>query len=333
MSGHGRSRLGLQAFVRSWWHRARYGARAIVLAYHRVARLQSDPFGLAVTPSHFHEHLEVLMGVGTPVRFDELHRSLSRASRRETLVCVTFDDGYADNLHVARPLLERHAIPATVFITSGQLDGAREFWWDEIDQLIELEDDEQFGRAPDSSGPPSIPRGTPAKSDRVRTLREQLYSMSARERTDLLNERWNERGATPTVRPTHATLSSMGVAELARDGLIEIGAHTVSHPHLPALSPQAQDREIVSSKRALEELVDAPVTSFAYPFGATSSSTRDRVKNAGFSAACTVEPDCLSGATDRWMIPRLLVPDCNGDELAGILRSHLARAPRSGVGA
>ena len=51
---------------------------------------------------------------------------------------LTFDDGYADNLQQAAPLLVRHEIPATVFVTAGQLRRPNEFWWDELERLLLL---------------------------------------------------------------------------------------------------------------------------------------------------------------------------------------------------
>ena len=58
-------------------------------------------------------------------------RKISRRS-----IVITFDDGYADNLYNAKPLLERYKIPATVFVTSGHIYAQEEFWWDELDRVL-----------------------------------------------------------------------------------------------------------------------------------------------------------------------------------------------------
>src|SRR5262249_41133353 len=82
------------------------------------------------------EQLEVIRRYGFPVRLQQLVGALRDSKVPNRAVVVTFDDGYADNLHQAKPLLERYDIPATVFVTVGQVGSRREFWWDELDRLL-----------------------------------------------------------------------------------------------------------------------------------------------------------------------------------------------------
>src|SRR5258707_784388 len=103
--------------------RDRLRGRRVVLLYHRIARIERDPWSLCVTPEHFAEHLDVLRA-WRRVRLDQI--GSGRLS-----VAITFDDGYADNLHEAARLLIRSDTPATFFLATGYLGGAREFWWDE----------------------------------------------------------------------------------------------------------------------------------------------------------------------------------------------------------
>ena len=122
----------LRRAVRSLRNRLMPGG--LILLYHRVAEVQSDPWSLSVTPRHFAEQLEVLRKVGRPVRLCHLVKNLGEGKSRPLV--VTFDDGYADNLHNAKPLLERYEIPATIFLTTGCIGQDREFWWDELDRLL-----------------------------------------------------------------------------------------------------------------------------------------------------------------------------------------------------
>ena len=89
----------------AWRLTGRSRAAGLVLMYHRVAEVDNDPWALAVSPRHFDEHLQVLRAsyqTATP-------RQVAAATDGEEValgtVVVTFDDGYADNLHLAKPLL------------------------------------------------------------------------------------------------------------------------------------------------------------------------------------------------------------------------------------
>ena len=114
-----------------------FASRAIILLYHRVADLLSpDPFLLGVTPQHFLEHLEILRKHGELMQLQQLTRALRNGDLPRRAVAITFDDGYANNLYHARPLLERFDAHATVFVTSGYVGEQREFWWDELERLL-----------------------------------------------------------------------------------------------------------------------------------------------------------------------------------------------------
>src|SRR5205085_2421930 len=82
-----------------------------------VASDHRDPFQLCVHPTNFAAQLEVLREVADVVPLTELWRRRAKR-RRRPLVALTFDDGYADNLLNAAPLLERGGLPATVYVSS-----------------------------------------------------------------------------------------------------------------------------------------------------------------------------------------------------------------------
>jgi peptidoglycan/xylan/chitin deacetylase (PgdA/CDA1 family) len=103
----------------------------IILMYHRVGDVVPDPWELCVSPANFEEHLEVLRKYScVPLE------QMEDGKRTDRCVALTFDDGYADNLHNAIPALERFNILATFFITTGGIGSDREFWWDELERAI-----------------------------------------------------------------------------------------------------------------------------------------------------------------------------------------------------
>ena len=75
--------------------------------------------------------------------------------------------------------------------------------------------------------------------------------------------------------------------QVARNGLIEIGAHTVHHYSLRGLDPELAKYEIEESKKELEKIIGIPVVSFAYPDGSFDDQAIKIVRDAGFKSAVT----------------------------------------------
>jgi peptidoglycan/xylan/chitin deacetylase (PgdA/CDA1 family) len=118
-------------------------------------------------------------------------------------------------------------------------------------------------------------------------------------------------------------LDARGLAELAAPDVaaaVEIGAHSVTHPHLDLLGPRAAAREIVESGRRLEEWVGRPVTSFAYPHGSHSRRTRALTIEAGYRTAHAVRNALSHPADDAFAVSRFTVRAATTDErVAGVL--------------
>jgi peptidoglycan/xylan/chitin deacetylase (PgdA/CDA1 family) len=84
-------------------------------------------------------------------------------------------------------------------------------------------------------------------------------------------------------------------------------AHTVTHPNLTALAPDAAEREIAGSKRALESRLGRAVTGFCYPAGLYGARERELVARAGFAVATTCEPGANTPASDPLALRRTAV--------------------------
>jgi peptidoglycan/xylan/chitin deacetylase (PgdA/CDA1 family) len=315
-------------------------APAAILMYHRVTELPNDPHLLAVSPGHFGEHLDAIRAIGVPLRVAELVGALEQGRVPRGGVVVTFDDGYADNLHAAKPLLARHDVPATVYVTAGQVGGQREFWWDELDRLLL-----QPGELPpvlrlslnggtrewrlDGAGRYTEHERTrhrdwhierpddPGPRQRLfRALFEVLYRLPTEEKWRLLEEVRTWASASPVARPSHRTLTSEELAQLTGDGLVDIGAHTMTHPVLATLPPADQRKEILESKSCLEAMLGRPVASFAFPHGSTTPEAVASLAQAGFTSACSSLPAAVFRGADRFHLPRLVVRDWDGDAFA-----------------
>lgn len=316
--------------------------KALILLYHRIARLRSDPWALAVTPRRFGEHLEVLRRVARPMELGELSRSLLDGSVPDGAVVVTFDDGYADNLHNAKPLLKRYGVPATIFIPSGFLGSEKEFWWDELDRLLlqpgklpgrlslningntfgwELAEVARYrlSEAREHRGWRAWKKPPTPRHSIYQSLWKALHSMPEDDRHSVLEElrRWANIGA--SGRPAHRTLSLEEVRNLAQGRPIDVGAHTVTHPALSTLSIAKQRDEIMSSKSQLEEILGRPVHSFAYPYGKPSdysADTTNLVRESGFLCACVNFAGVVERSTGMYELPRVHVPNLDQGRFA-----------------
>src|SRR5262245_45583277 len=103
------------------------------LNYHRIGEAGRSVYdrGLwSATADDFDAQVGWLKSHFDIIRPDDLPAAL--AARRGRHVLITFDDGYRDNYADAFPVLKRHGVPATFFITTGFIDDARLSWWDEI---------------------------------------------------------------------------------------------------------------------------------------------------------------------------------------------------------
>jgi peptidoglycan/xylan/chitin deacetylase (PgdA/CDA1 family) len=250
------------------------GHRSLILLYHRIDRPATDPWRLAVSPVHFAEHMEVLRGTGyEPVPLGELARALRAGRPLSRAVAVTFDDGYADNLECGLPVLERHGIPATVYVTAGPEAQAREFWWKQLEALF-LEpgllphtvqvDGADFSWTWSFNGSSTwtaeqarahldwcATDAGPAPSPRhsaFRSLLSALEPMASDRRNVVLAQLHQAAEADVGPRSSHRLMNAEQLRQLTASGLVDVGAHTLTHPHLSALGVDEQRTEIVGSK-------------------------------------------------------------------------------------
>jgi peptidoglycan/xylan/chitin deacetylase (PgdA/CDA1 family) len=108
------------------------------------------------------------------------------------------------------------------------------------------------------------------------------------------------------------------IAEIRARG-IEIGAHSHRHFQLDTLPEALMRKEIAQNKHILEDRLDAPIRSFAYPFGYSSPKVRQIVREVGFTSACAVKHAFCSEVSDPFALPRLMVESRPDIEVFGAL--------------
>ena len=312
----------------SRWLQARVLGGALILGYHRVANVSLDQDKACVTPKHFAEQLEVLSKYAYPIRLCELVQQLKEGSLQPRSVAVTFDDGYADNLYQAKPILEKYAIPATIFICTGY--AGKEFWWDELESLVMLSQAELSALCLEARGIRFVWEQSKERPETDvdvrmkfhRALYNFLLTLDVEEQNHAMN----------TIRTWSGVSSGKAIAramthdelmQIVDDGLIEIGAHTLHHPMLPQLSIGRQREEIISSKQDLEALLDRRVDGFAYPNGRATDDAKRILREAGFVFACTSLHDVVRPASDLYELTRFWQRDVDGDRFLQGLKAWM----------
>jgi len=336
--------------------RAARGGAVVFVTYHRVHDRPSDPEAIRVGTTNFAEHVAAYASRFTPLTAGEVFERMRKgmALPRDGVV-VTVDDGYSDCLTTVLPVLERHGVLATIFVSSGFVGSELEMWWDEIERVCFVELDlpavvtaqvDGIGfayplgegasvEAETAAGLQSWNVTMPAAHPRhslYLALRDYLHPLSGAQRRDVLEQLRELAGISDGARVHNRGLAEPEVRALTASGLVEIGAHTVTHPSLASL-PQAQQRsEILQGVESLSEITGSRPVSFSYPYGTYDSFTEQTaaiVREAGLVGACTTELGrrlpwgSVSVRSERYEVPRTASANVGGDEMAALVAKRL----------
>jgi peptidoglycan/xylan/chitin deacetylase (PgdA/CDA1 family) len=234
-----------------------------------------------------------------PLDLGEAAQRLREGTLPANAVCVTFDDGYANNLTVAQPILEKYGIPATVYVATAFSHG--ENMWN--DRIIHLFSDPR--RQTLQLGDHTVELGDWEQrrliAERCLVELKYLPVKDRLERVAALYQAANAEEQAPLMMTPDQlrALSNTGV---------EIGAHTVNHPILRLLPESEQRHEIQQSKTDLESWTGKQVHHFAYPNGVIDrdldAATVRCVQEAGFSTAVVTNKGTSSKRTSPLLLRR-----------------------------
>ncbi len=294
----------------------------MILTYHRVLE-QRDPL-LPSEPDaeRFAAQMAVLAEHCTELPLPEAVRRLREGTLPPVAVCITFDDGYRNNLDVATPVLQRFGLPATVFVMQKAIEVG--IMWNDL--VIEA-----VRHAPATMDLAHVGLGNvtvPPCAERASFLPRVLEAFKYRS----MQERWHDARElyqrTAVGPPPRLMLNESELHRLAQAG-IDVGGHTVNHPILATLPEDEARREIVDGADWLARAIGRRPVSFAYPNGRRGRDfdavhmkiTRD----AGFELGVSTEWSCATSDSDPYALPRVSFCDSPASRLAWrMTRSYLA---------
>jgi peptidoglycan/xylan/chitin deacetylase (PgdA/CDA1 family) len=208
------------------------------------------------------------------------------------------DDCYRDTFEEIVPLFRAHGAPVTLFVTTGIPDATMSMWHAGLEDIILSQD--QIAHD--------------GRTVEVETAQEKRAAYATIERAwegpragALYSAFCAENGFDETrLREKHALSWDM-LQLLARDPLVEIGAHTVDHPRVSALAEAEALAELEACRRRLRERLGLEIRHFAFPFGrAADAGERDfeLARRAGFSSAATTRKGVMRRPSNVFSLPR-----------------------------
>lgn len=319
----------IQAFGADRWLAPAARGLGVILTFHHVSPDPVPAFApnrlLSITPDFLDLTLRELDARGFDIiGLDAVPDRLAARDYGPPFAVLTFDDGYRDNVEHARPVLERHGAPWTLFVASGFADQRGRLWWIELERAIARLDRVRIdihGRSLD----------LPARSPQEKALAfEALYRDLRRGSETALLDRiadlCRQADLTPGGIAPELCLSWDELRALGRDPAVTFGAHTVSHPMLAKHDTATAAREIAESRARIEAELGRAIRHLSYPVGdPTSAGPREFALAAdqGFATAVTTRPGHLFAdhAGHLRALPRVSINGCHQSRaaLAGLL--------------
>ncbi len=311
--------------------------------YHRVAAPAADIWDIAVSPENFEQHLKILRKKGNVQPLRQLVAELRDGKLQKNSIAITFDDGYIDNFAVAKPLLEQYGLPATFFITSGNIGKDEEFWWEELEHIllftpklpqtfsaevgegpftfdlqaethltVELRQRHIYWNACDEAPPTR-------RAELFLALWQQLKPLPYIAQKELLGHIRDWAGVPVSRRAAYRSMTAAQLQEMGRGSLFDIGAHTVTHAALGMHRLPVQEQELRDNRQYLTAVTGADIPLLAYPYGNYNSDTLAAAVNTGFAAAFTTEEKAVKKRSSLYRLGRLQVKNLPGQAFAAQL--------------
>ena len=323
------SLIGRAKDVARWIRWLVRGPQPAILLYHRIVEDEFDPWGLAVAPDRFEAQMDWLARNRSVLPLADFARRHRERSLPRDAIAITFDDGYACNAETAAPILQRLGLPATIFLPAELIEQRREFWWDELQQIV-LEhpgdrlsmDGAEVEIGPRSPEDHRWPAHADARTDRQRAFFSIWSGLRPRPpaEIDAVMAGLRRQSEPAKLRPSHLPMSANEIRSAGPT--IAFGSHALTHPSLPSLDTATKAREIRDSVARCEAISGHRPATLAYPFGDHDPECEALAEQAGFDCACITGQRFVTADDRPFALPRLQVGDWSAEQLARALAAR-----------
>jgi len=298
-------------------------ARLSILIFHRVLP-EADPlFPSEATVETFDAQMRLLKSVFNVLPLHEAVARLKAGTLPARPACITFDDGYADNLTHALPILQKHGLHATFFIATSYLNGGRMFN-DTVIESIRRSPHTQLDLSDLGLGMHDLGSNA-AKAEAIGKILPQVKYLPLDARETTVAELTARAGVDRL--PDDLMMTTAQLKQLHAAGM-EIGGHTHRHPILARLDHAEAQAEIAAGKAWLEETLGNRVRLFAYPNGKPGADylpeQADIVRELGFDAGVSTQRGVSTARSDVYQLRRFTPWDTKPTAYALRLVQNLA---------
>ncbi len=222
-------------------------------------------------------------------------------------VCITFDDGYLDNLTTAAPILEKYNLPATLYLATGYVERSEAQWADTLHWLFQRRTSNRLKITLLGIDAANLASDAP-RAAVLTVLHRLLLEATYQERNQLLDELKHQllpEGCAPRL-----TMNWDEVRELRRRyPSFEIGGHTRDHLDLRKHDGIVARSEISGCSEDVHRELGEPPRHFSFPYGRWCDETQQFVCTSGWQSAVGISQKVrVDKASDRFAIPRIEAP-------------------------
>ena len=279
-----RDTKGIMGLNKKTFQEAR-GARVVV--YHGICTSDPTRFNsLFVAKKTFEQHLRFYKKYFHIISLQDYY--LGRFSNERFNICLTFDDGFANNYKYVLPLIEAYNVPGTFFVTAIR-DAGYDILWNDCIALAQ-----KFGPREFEFGKEIFAKNahdTYVSSADGRQLKEILRGESFRTKAGIMKilEPWLPQQVKSSVIDYWMQMTISQIQELSRSRFAKIGCHGYYHNDLARHSLEEVKTELVRSKQFLENAIQKEVDSLAFPYGSYTPETVNIAKSIGFAKLLAAE--------------------------------------------
>jgi peptidoglycan/xylan/chitin deacetylase (PgdA/CDA1 family) len=276
-----------------------------ILIYHGICTDDHTRFNpIFLTLKTFEQHLKFYKKHFNVVSLDDYYQH--KFNNNKFNICLTFDDGFANNYKYVLPLLEQYQIPATFFITAIRSAGYDILWNDFLGIVS------KYGADQISFKDEFYQKGDHNKYISTKTgisLVERLRSSGFAEKAEMMETLYRSM---PFKNNKHdkdywLQMTTTQIKELSKSRFASIGAHGYFHNDLARININDAEAELINSKKYLENIIEKSVNSFAFPYGSYTPEVVSVAKQTGYNQLLAMDFLNNQDANDTSMRERFTV--------------------------